>query len=137
MLPSYNDIRSRISEDPSWFTGDGVPRYGHFEPEALGVYDVIAALFLVRCQSCQAQLKIGAGRPRLTLWQVMRDKEPKVATLEEFARSWQCGDPPRHDCPGAGETMTAIEVAVLEAWERLGLKWERRVDLEGAILPIT
>jgi len=129
MRPSYNDIRSRIAEEPKWFTVDGVPRYEEFTPKMLGVYDNLAGLFVVRCQSCGRTMLVGDGTPRLSLLRVALGKTNQL-TIEEFTRGWACGDPPRHDCPGAGETMSATEIAVMEAWEQIDMEWQRRSDLE-------
>jgi hypothetical protein len=30
MLPSYDDIKSRIDDDPKWYDENGVPRYDDF-----------------------------------------------------------------------------------------------------------
>lgn len=136
MLPAYNDIITRIAERPIWFTATGVPRYNPFAPEMLGVYDQIAGLFLVQCQSCSAKLKIGDGTPRFSIHKVLAGDTEEI-TVESFGQTWTCGDPPRHDCPGAGETMSAIELSVLEMWERISMDWKRRKDLELAFTDTT
>jgi hypothetical protein len=42
------------------------------------------------------------------------------------------GDPPRHGCDGAGDTMNCDDIAVLEVWHREGIgDWVRLMDLEG------
>lgn len=116
-------------EVPRWFTIDGVPRYDMFSPKMLGVYDQLAGLFVVRCQSCGMTMMVGDGTQRLSLLRVALGQTNQL-TIEEFTSGWTCGDPPRHDCPGAGETMNATEIAVMQAWELVNMDWRRRTDLE-------
>ena len=115
----YSDIRSRIDEDPSWFTEEGVPRYGDFRPDALGVYDKYAALFAVPCQACGVRLMVGVGRPR---YYITPDFEVEPWSLPELVDGWSMGDPPRHDC--VGDTMTHEEPEVVGKWEMVDFEWE-------------
>jgi len=135
MRPSYSDIRALTDQESLWFTKDGVPRYQPFYPKMLGVYDRSAVLVEIECGSCGRRMLIGDGTPAMTLFRIARGEFSEI-TLERFAKSWVAGDPPRHDCPGAGETMSANEVAIIEAWERTGSNpdaWVRRTDMEGPI----
>ena len=61
MLPDYQDITSRIHEQPSWYDDNGTPRYGEFSPDALGVYDDAALLVEIECQSCAGRFLVARG----------------------------------------------------------------------------
>ena len=130
MLPSYSDIRALTDQEPSWFDHNGVPRYAPFHPSLLGVYDTYAVLAEVECQACGERLLIGEGKPKHVVHMVAGEPEIIEHDLGEIARSFVFGDPPRHDCPGAGETMSCIERRIVEAWERVDLDWVRRPEHE-------
>lgn len=136
MKPAYRDIRDRIAEAPAWFDEAGAPRYGSFDPSALGVYDQLAILAEVACQCCDETFQVGIGRPGY-LFDGAGLVELDLAGLAE---SWDYGDPPRHDLPGrpgwrcAGETMGSIQLSVVEAWERDDDgDWSRRPALQGSV----
>ena len=133
MLPRYDDIRALTAAEPMWFTEDGVPRFAPFAPTMLGVYDNFALLAAVRCQSCSQVTPVGAGITRF-VFHVIADHQINVDeyTVERFVNEWTMGDPPHHNCPGAGETMTADTVGLIEVWQRPHFEWERRADLERA-----
>jgi hypothetical protein len=116
VLPSYDDIRSRINEEPTWFDAHGVPRYGDFTPGVLGVYDEFALLVEIACQSCGMRMRIGDGTPRIAISAIIAGTmEP--STVASFVESWAFGDPPRHGgC--AGETMSCDEIGIIEAWTK-------------------
>lgn len=130
MLPSYSDIRALTDAEPIWFGGNGVPRYEPFSPSLLGVYDTIAVLAEIECQSCAKLLLVGEGSPR----HCVRSEHGNVTlvekSLETLARDFVFGDPPRHYCSGAGETMSCIERHIVEAWERVDDEWVRRQEYE-------
>ncbi len=128
MDPNYNDIRSRIAEEPTWFSRGGVPRYGAFEPGALGVYDQYAILAEIQCQSCRVRIKIGLGYQRFGFY--WGKEEPVTWSMEGVAEAFAYGDPPRHGCPGAGETMSSDDLRIIEAWEREDSEWVRRPEHE-------
>lgn len=133
MKQAYADIRALTDDAPLWFTRDGVPRYQPFHPKMLGIYDRSAGLFEIACQSCGQRLMVGDGAPTLTLHSLMRSEVVEIH-VEAFVHGWTCGDPPRHDCSGGGETMHATEISVIEAWEEPAVgDWVRRIDLEGPI----
>lgn len=131
MLPAYNDIRRAVGKPPVWYDTHGVPRYTTFHPELLGVYDQYALLAHVKCAApnCEAVLAVGDGRPRMTI-SCAGDQPYTPVSLDDWVEHWSFGDPPRHDCPGAGETMSSNLEGIAEAWERVDLDWQRRYDLE-------
>lgn len=117
MLRMYEDIRAVMGE-PLWFDDHGVPRYIAFSPERLGVYIHECALVLIGCQSCNATFKVAFGwNPWggcATCFRMHEFMTPE--RLKEDGLHY--GDPPRHDCPGAGETMNCDDIRVLEWWRR-------------------
>ncbi|MHB1852933.1 MAG: hypothetical protein ACYCU6_12290, partial [Acidimicrobiales bacterium] len=133
MLPSYADIRALTDAEPVWYGDNGVPRYAPFHPRLLGVYDKIAVLAEIKCQSCAALLLVGRGTPLHTFHVPLGQIEVVQHSLEKLARGFVFGDPPRHGCPGAGETMGCIERRIVEAWERVDLGWVRRPEHEIAL----
>jgi len=130
VLPDYDDIRSRISEEPTWYDDNGVPRYGAFKPEMLGVYDKYAILVEIECQSCTRLFLVGVGCPRYSFrW---GQDDPILWSVERMVDGYHYGDPPRHgNC--VGDTMNCIDRRVVEAWEQRDQSWEwRRVpEFEG------
>lgn len=133
MHQSYADIRALTNQEPLWHDANGVPRYAPYHPNMLGIYDQLSALFVVQCQSCEHFFSVGDGTPRLSMLRVALGQSNQL-TLHQFVTGWVCGDPPRHDCPGAGETMSAMEIAVLQAWENVDLDWVRRPELERPLI---
>ena len=59
MFPNYNDITSRISESPTWYTTNGVPRYGDFKPREVSIYARYSTLMEIGCQDCGKRFLIG------------------------------------------------------------------------------
>ena len=133
MLPSYADIRALTDQAPIWFDERGVPRYAPFHPSLLGVYDRYAVLAEIECQSCGERLLVGVGRPEHLFCRTNGKTEIVVQSLDWLAKDFVFGDPPRHDCPGAGESMSCIERRIVEAWERVGLTWGRLSEYEIAL----
>jgi hypothetical protein len=158
VLPRYHDIKDRISELPVWYDAHGCPRYGDFEPNVLGVYDDIALLYLIECQSCQARFKVGeghnmhssfngyikrAGLAYLDYQDKVKKGEPaelpdipwEKPTLAQYAACPIYGDPPIHGC--VGDTMSSSTLKVLEAWEKekASYNWVRVFELEINIEP--
>lgn len=131
MLPDYSDIRSAIDRDPEWFDGQGVPRYAPFSPDMLGIYDKFAVLAEIMCQSCSCRLLVADGWAS-SGW-AWKDGAftPTVYTLEFLLKNYRYGDPPRHHCSGAGESMSSISVRLVEVWQRdPGKDWKRQPEAE-------
>jgi len=132
MLPDYSDIRALTDRQAEWYDTNGVPRYAPFAPRLLGVYDVMALLAEVECQSCHKMLLVGDGQGSYGFVGVGSENITVVVNkIDAFVSDWSFGDPPRHDCPGAGETMTCESTNIVEVWQRVHLDWTRRPDLEG------
>lgn len=127
MLPDYNDIKSRISAPPLWFDTYGVPRYDPFTPDHLGVYDVIAVLVEIECQSCGIKMLVGEGWPAYIF--PFGHEEPIHCTLDGIVGKYHYGDPPNHGC--IGDTMNCIDLRVLQAWEKEHVhEWQRSPEHE-------
>ncbi len=130
MLPSYSDIRALTDAEPIWFDRNGVPRYAAFHPSLLGVYDKYAVLAEIECQACGERILIGEGRPKHVIHMAAGKPEILEQELSQMAHGFVYGDPPRHGCPGGGETMSCIERRIVEAWEHVDLRWVRRAEHE-------
>jgi hypothetical protein len=90
----------------------------------LGVYDYIAALFEIECQSCRGSFLVGEGWTQYDIFSYPIAKR----TLAHMVETFDYGDPPRHgDEMGrcAGETMSSSVVVVVETWQREDFYWER------------
>jgi hypothetical protein len=127
VLPDFQDITSRIAEEPSWHDEHGTPRYGEFHPRDLGVYDDSALLVEIRCQACGQRFLVGQGfssfdRIDSALRAAYFDtghKEPEILSPEDFLRRraefFHYGDPPRHgSC--SGNTMNCVDHRIVQAW---------------------
>lgn len=124
MWPDYEDIRSRISEEPVWFDSNGVPRYEPFSPVAVpNIYAKEAVLYLVRCQSCGKKFKVADDRGTI-------DKLRKISDLEHLIKegALHYGDAPRHNC--VGDTMNCEDIRVLEYWRRETMDWVHHPELQ-------
>jgi hypothetical protein len=131
MLIDYEDIKSRINEPVKWYTSQGYPRYCDFEPREAGVYVKYAILVEIQCQSCHQSFMVGEGYNRENWAAVIRgDKENFLNDIEKIVKHYHYGDPPRHSCPGAGDTMNCDDIRFVEVWEQKDWEWVRRTDLE-------
>ena len=132
MLHHYEDIRSRIAEEPKWWDENGVPRYCDFSPQAVAdIYARQAALVEIACQNC-GQLFLVAmsqGMP-FNPW-----TGKPVETLEEQVRrdGIHYGDPPNAGCCAAGPSMNCEDNRVVQFWRWRSaplFDWERIPALE-------
>lgn len=132
MLLEYDDIKSRINEEPKWYTENGVPRYCDFSPKETGVYSHFAVLVEIECQVCHQLFLIGEGFDRFNLQAIWQNDEDNFRIkLEDVVKTWSFGDPPRHDCEWGGDTMTSNEVRFVEVWEaQNGIGWSRHPEYE-------
>lgn len=122
MHENYDDIKSRITEEPTWYDSNGTPRYGPFSPKGCpNIYSDKVALLRIHCQACQKHFNV---EMHAGIWDRCSEHRPKT---------WHYGDPPRHECPGAGETMNCDDIAVLEFWCRENSEWIRKPEFEGLV----
>jgi len=133
MHEDYDDIRSRISEPPTWFDEHAVPRYCEFSPERCAdIYARQVCLLLVECQSCARSFEVASS------WSGYDSKH----ALDELIRTGEIhyGDPPNVGCCMSGPSMNSVPRRVLQFWRRsrppaqnevaAGLQWERVQELE-------
>ena len=135
MKATYQDIRNKVAAEPTWFDGNGVPRYCEFGPEHLpSIYAKEAVLLHIRCQACGESFAVGLGG------------SPFFGTaFSELVQDWQrhehdphrwgpihYGDPPIHGC--VGDTMSSIDVEIVQFWQRGGAhEWARVPEFEIAL----
>jgi len=121
MQPGYEDIHSRIAEEPKWWDENGVPRYEPFEPRMCPRYAPTVALLRIACQDCGREFDV-------QLAETEYDENVPV-------NRWHYGDPPQHDKPPysgcAGNTMNCYDLLVLQVWVWREGEWRRRRKLEG------
>ncbi|MFA7264870.1 MAG: hypothetical protein WC054_00920 [Candidatus Nanopelagicales bacterium] len=132
MLPDYQDIRE-IAGTPLWHDGYGVPRYAAFHPRMLGVYDTWAVLARIECQACALRMSVGEGWTRYDRYRSFRegDELPPEWNLDYLTENFRYGDPPWHECRGAGESMSSVGCYIEQAWERKpGGVWTRNPQFE-------
>jgi len=131
MHRSYSDLTNRLGE-PLWWDEQAVPRYDPFGPHEMGVYDRMVWLYEIRCQDCPKRMKVAGAWNGMDYAELMRFLDHPSANIWTPLDA-HYGDPPRHNCPGAGETMNCYDLEVLEVWgqdiEHWG--WVRRPELEG------
>jgi len=121
MYENYDDIKSRITEEPTWYDQNGTPRYGRFTPsQCPNIYANVVMLVRIVCQDCKAEflVEMHAG-----IFEHRQEAPPF---------RWHYGDPPVHGC--IGDTMNCEDLEVMEAWTREGvIDWARRPEFEGLI----
>jgi hypothetical protein len=131
MHHTFDDIRSRIAEPPTWFDSNGTPRYGEFTPGACpNIYADEVALVEIGCQSCGECFMVEMHHPLM---------EPEWTLKEHILNSEGAlvhyGDPPAHGC--VGDTMNCLDLRVVQYWhhkdDSVMLEWERVAELEIAL----
>lgn len=132
MTPEYNDIRSRIAEEPSWFDDNGTPRYGKFTPRnAPNIYANEVALVEIGCQGCDKTWLVSFTRSSMDT--LLANMKGTPGTLADSIRngSLHYGDPPSHvDTDHAGSTMNCFDWRVVEYWHKQDYGWVRDASLE-------
>jgi len=122
MHDNYQDIRTRIEEEPTWYDENGCPRYGIFTPELCpNIYTNVVALLRIECQHCGESFDVQMSAD---MWSYNRcNKLP--------AKEWHYGDPPQHRC--LGDTMNCEDMEVLQVWVRKWHEqgWNRESEFEG------
>jgi hypothetical protein len=132
MLPSYEDITSRIPEPPTWWSSQGVPRYVEFTPKhASSIYADEVALLLIACQGCGTYYNVELSWSRFDTVHVIGSSRRMPSITELITTKMiHYGDPPRGGCCGAGPTMNSIPVKVLQFWKKENHTWVRDPSLE-------
>lgn len=118
MKANYEDILSRIDEEPTWYDQNGVPRYGDFNVRLCpNIYSNQAVLLRIACQDCGQEFTV--------------EMHSSLFSPIRHPHKLHYGDPPIHGC--VGDTMNCEDLEVLQVWGRVSDEWERRSDLEGLI----
>ena len=114
----YDDILSRIAEEPVWFDEHGVPRYCEFAPSKVAnPYAEEAALVEVTCQSCSRPFRVAfSARASAAVSQEDWPAGPIGKAIRE--KTLDYGDPPNVWCCHAGPSMTSVPRRVLEYWRQ-------------------
>lgn len=121
MNNTYQDIRSRIAEPPTWWDESAVPRYGAFDHTAMeDIYAGARALIRISCQNCGHLFDVGLS------WN--RYDAPSLADVPFMGY----GDPPNVGCCASGPTMSSDSLRVLQWWSRVNddREWQRMPEFE-------
>lgn len=128
MSHHYADILALSPDPPRWWDERRVPRFCAFHPsEIADIYADEAALLLIRCQSCGREFKVAMSRS--TYDRHIRRRSYLANDIK--ANRITYGDPPNARCCPAGPTMSAVEVRVIEYWQRgRACDWQRVDEYE-------
>lgn len=125
MNQSFDDIYSRIKEDPTWWDENGVPRYDEFHPSYISnIYANEVMLILIHCQSCCHPFRVAVHKSAF-------DHVHSDRSLRDSIPDVGYGDPPNMGCCAAGPSMQSESIRVLEYWESdSNIEWVRRPEFE-------
>lgn len=131
MVPRYEDIRALAPDcEPLWHDHYGVPRYAPFHPSLLDVYARWAVLYEIECDACRQRLMVGQSWSEFDF----RPLLPRRIAVDNLIVDLHYGDPPYHECPGAGESMNCNDLRVVEFWRRERItEWKRDPSREKAL----
>lgn len=121
MKHHYEDIRTKINEEPQWWDEHAVPRYCRFSPrETANIYARQVVLYEIACQNCGHRFKVCES------W-TPYDSHRKSLVEDAKAGRLHYGDPPNINCCPSGPTMNSEFIKVLEIWqyEREQFDWEK------------
>ena len=125
MNRSYDDIRSRIAEEPQWWDECAVPRYCPFSVgQIANIYANEAALVEIACQGCGQRFLVEVSRGAFDQFRLQTDIRRGVLAY---------GDPPNIGCCLSGPTMSSDTIRVVEYWKRLDGHWKRDKTFEGEV----
>lgn len=132
MLNDYEDIRSRIHEEPRWWDENGVPRYCDPHPRNLAdIYASEAVFAEIACQSCGERFTVAFSQS----WRDTMDGRKTLA--EQIANdSIHYGDPPNTGCCVGGATMNSEFIRVLSFWVRdhnQTPSWQRLTEVGAGV----
>lgn len=135
---NYSDIINKISEKPTWFDENAVPRYCPFEVgKQANVYAYEVCLLEIACQHCGTKFLVTKSRDidlDYNIW-----KQTKIESLHSFPEipkeMLYFGDPPNIGCCISGPTAASIPLLVVEYWSRNknSFKWEKVLENEQLI----
>lgn len=129
MNAHYEDILSRIKEEPVWFDEHAVPRFCPFEPgRAADIYADEVVLAVIACQNCSREFRVAFS---LNAFMAVT-RQAKSIQEQIKTRTLHYGDPPNICCCASGPTMNSEMLRVEEYWMRDWQKfeWVRKPELE-------
>lgn len=114
----YDDILSRIPEEPIWFDEHAVPRYCEFDPKRVAnAYADEVALVEVTCQSCGRLFHVAfAACAGVTVSREEWPSGPIATAIRE--KTLHYGDPPNVWCCHAGPSMNSEPRKVVQYWRQ-------------------
>ena len=134
MLESYDDIRSKIAEQPQWWDENGVPRYCEFEPSrCANIYAREAVLFVVTCQGCGKAFHVAQSRDDMETHRL----DGRTILTDIGNCDIHYGDPPNVACCPAGPTMSSEPRYVIGYWRKnkeTAYAWRREPALDGKVI---
>jgi hypothetical protein len=149
MHQRYDDILSRITEEPKWFDENGVPRYCVFRPENVAIYATECVLMEIECRSCGRLYRVATtdlvvrdwARRQREVGVLQGERQAEHIKLADLIASGEVayGDPPNACCDScqSGATMRSIPHRVLEYWHRYqrtgSMRWQRDASFEGEV----
>ena len=110
MWDDYNDIRSRIPEEPKWWDQNGCPRYNDPIPSNCSdIYAEYVAFMEIACQTCDHRFIVEASLSMM---------RRTVYKIEWNPLDLHYGNPPNIGCCPGGATMTSTRKMLISAWKR-------------------
>jgi hypothetical protein len=134
----YEDIRTRIKEEPKWFDCHGVPRYEVFTPEqSPNIYAEEVVLIEISCQDCRSKFLV-----EMNWWSMIkrifnRHSESFSTVMRQYLAlpdkdkhysPVHYGDPPAHGC--VGDTMNCYDLKIVEFWKKDNFTFKRVPEYE-------
>jgi hypothetical protein len=127
--PCYRDIYELTDANIQWFDENAVPRFCKFAPRhTANIYAQECALAVIKCAACGCLFTVAFSYHDTQ--RMMLGLAPWPVHHRITERSLAYGDPPNVECCGAGPTMQADTVQVLEYWERVNREWKRNAQFE-------
>ena len=130
----YDDILSRIPEEPVWFDEHAVPRYCVFHPSKVAnAYADEVALAEVTCQSCARLFRVAfAARAPATHAKDEWPAGPIGRAIRE--KTLHYGDPPNVWCCQAGPTENSEPRRVIQYWRQGDPKYVGDAEHGGRVI---
>jgi hypothetical protein len=113
MHARYDDILSRIPEEPQWWDEHAVPRFCLFEPRLCAdIHCSEAVLAEIACQNCGKLYRVALSRGE---W--VAEQKGRRLCDDIVSSTLHYGDPPQ-GCCNTGASENSIPRRVVEYWRR-------------------
>lgn len=122
MKPYYNDIISRIKEEPKWYDMNGTPRYSDISPSNCSdIYADDVAFIKIECAVCK----------RVFIVEIHSRSYDSVRVSSEGI---SYGDPPAHslyynDC-SSGDVQASNVIDIIGLWRKDHKRRWKDVDIK-------